>query len=108
MLNPAHYDIRFVKPIDEDLLHEVFAKYSKIVTVEDGTVIGGFGSAVLEFMAQHQYSATVKILGIPDKLVEHGTLKELYSECEYDAVGIAATVRTLVGSTIKTSTLIAG
>ncbi len=107
-INPAHYDIRFVKPIDEDLLHEVFAKYNKVVTVEDGTVMGGFGSAVLEFMAQHQYTATIKILGIPDRLVEHGTLKELYTECEYDAVGIAATVRTLVGSTIKTSTLIAG
>jgi 1-deoxy-D-xylulose-5-phosphate synthase len=107
-INPAHYDIRFVKPIDEDLLHEVFAKYNKIVTVEDGTVIGGFGSSILEFMAQHQYTATVKILGIPDRLVEHGSLKELYSECEYDATGIAATVRTLVGSTIKTNTLIAG
>ena len=59
-------------------------------------------------MAQHEYKATIKILGIPDKLVEHGTLKELYTECEYDAVGIAATVRALVGSTVKTSTLIAG
>ena len=107
-INPAHYDIRFVKPIDEDLLHEVFAKYSKVVTVEDGTVVGGFGSAILEFMSQHQYTATIKILGIPDRLVEHGSLTELYSECEYDAVGIAATVRALVGSTIKTSTLIAG
>lgn len=107
-INPAHYDIRFVKPLDEELLHEVFAKYNKVVTVEDGTVVGGFGSAVLEFMAQHEYKASVKIQGIPDKLVEHGTLKELYSECSYDAAGIAASVRSLVGSTIKTSTLIAG
>ncbi len=107
-INPAHYDIRFVKPIDEELLHEVFAKYKNIVTVEDGTVVGGFGSAVLEFMAAHNYSANVKILGIPDRLVEHGSLKELYNECGYDANAIAQTIRTLVGSSIKESTLIAG
>ena len=107
-INPAHYDIRFVKPLDEELLHEVFAKYSKIVTVEDGTVIGGFGSAVLEFMAMHDYNSTVKILGIPDRLVEHGTLKELYTECAYDATAIAETVRGLVGASIKANTLIAG
>ena len=107
-INPAHYDIRFVKPIDEELLHEVFAKYQNIVTVEDGTVVGGFGSAILEFMAAHNYSANVKILGIPDRLVEHGSLKELYNECGYDANAIAQTVRTLVGATTKESSLIAG
>ncbi len=107
-INPAHYDIRFVKPIDEELLHEVFSKFTKIVTVEDGTVVGGFGSAILEFMATHNYKAEVKILGIPDRLVEHGSLKELYHECGYDAEAIASTVRTLVGSSIKVSTLIAG
>ena len=100
-INPAHYDIRFVKPIDEELLHEVFAKFDKVITVEDGTVVGGFGSAVLEFMAEHNYKAEVKILGIPDRLVEHGSLKELYNECGYDANAIAASVRTLVGATIK-------
>jgi 1-deoxy-D-xylulose-5-phosphate synthase len=87
-LDPAHYDMRFVKPIDEAMLHEVFSNYSKVITVEDGTVVGGFGSAVLEFMAQHYYQASVKILGIPDRLVEHGTLKELYKECKYDAAAI--------------------
>jgi 1-deoxy-D-xylulose-5-phosphate synthase len=87
-LNPGHYDMRFVKPIDEAMLHEVFSNYSKVITVEDGTVVGGFGSAVLEFMAQHYYQASVKILGIPDRLVEHGTLKELYKECKYDAAAI--------------------
>jgi len=107
-INPAHYDIRFVKPIDEDLLHEVFAKYTKIVTVEDGTVVGGFGSAILEFMATHNYTAEVKLLGIPDRLVEHGSLKELYHECNYDAEAIASTVRSLVGASIKVNTLIAG
>lgn len=104
-IEPAHYDMRFVKPIDEDLLHEVFHRYKKIVTVEDGTVIGGFGSAVLEFMAQHGYQAEVRILGIPDRLVEHGTLKELHRECGYDAAGIADTVRQLMADQVKAHVL---
>ena len=87
-IDAAHYDMRFVKPIDEEMLHEVFANYNKIITVEDGTIVGGFGSAILEFMAAHNYQAVIKILGIPDRLVEHGTLKELYSECGYDAAAI--------------------
>jgi 1-deoxy-D-xylulose-5-phosphate synthase len=95
-IDPAHYDIRFVKPLDEALLHEVFTNYSKIITVEDGTVKGGFGSAILEFMAQYHYNGQVKILGIPDRLVEHGTLKELHKECAYDAEGIAAAARQLI------------
>lgn len=95
-INPAHYDMRFVKPLDEELLHEVFAKYSKIITVEDGTVLGGFGSAILEFMAQHNYHAELRMLGIPDRLVEHGTLKELHRECGYDAQGIEENVRAMM------------
>jgi 1-deoxy-D-xylulose-5-phosphate synthase len=67
-LNPAHYDMRFAKPLDEEMLHEVFSKFEKIITVEDGTVVGGFGSAVLEFMNEHNYKAEIKILGIPDRL----------------------------------------
>ncbi len=105
-INPAHYDLRFVKPIDEDLLHEVFNKFNKIVTVEDGTVIGGFGSAILEFMAKNNYQAEIKILGIPDRIVEHGTLKELYRECEYDAQAIADTVRTLMKEKVTVSSTI--
>jgi 1-deoxy-D-xylulose-5-phosphate synthase len=88
--------MRFAKPIDEDLLHEVCSQYEKIITVEDGTVQGGFGSAVLEFMAQHSYKNEVKILGIPDRLVEHGTPKELHRECGYDAQGIAEAVREMM------------
>ncbi len=107
-INPAHYDMRFVKPIDEEMLHEVFSKYNKIITVEDGTVVGGFGSAVLEFMSNNNYTATVKMLGIPDRIVEHGTLKELYRECEYDAQAIAATARELMKDKVKVSTVIAG
>jgi len=87
---PAHYDIRFVKPIDEDLLHEVFAKYKQIITVEDGCIMGGFGSAVLEFMADNQYFAQVKRLGIPDKFIHHGKPEELWRDCGYDTNAIIA------------------
>jgi 1-deoxy-D-xylulose-5-phosphate synthase len=106
--NPAHYDMRFVKPIDEAMLHEVFTKFDKVITVEDGTIVGGFGSAVLEFMAEHNYSAEVKMLGIPDRLVEHGSLKELHRECGYDAQGIAEAVRNLLKNPVKVQTYIAG
>jgi 1-deoxy-D-xylulose-5-phosphate synthase len=99
-IDPAHYDMRFAKPLDEALLHEVFQKFDKIVTIEDGTIIGGFGSAVLEFMNQHQYQATVKIMGIPDALVEHGTPKQLYEEIGLDANGIAAVIRNLMHTTV--------
>ena len=95
-INPAHYDIRFVKPLDEIMLHEVFSKFNKIITVEDGTVLGGFGSAVLEFMNEHGYKADIKIMGIPDRLVEHGTPKQLYDEIGIDANGIAETIREMV------------
>jgi 1-deoxy-D-xylulose-5-phosphate synthase len=94
---PAHYDMRFVKPIDEAMLHEVAQRYSKILTVEDGTVVGGFGSAVLEFMAQHGYTPEVKILGIPDRYIEHGKPEELHRECGYDAQAIVEAVKELAG-----------
>jgi len=93
--DPAHYDMRFVKPIDEDMLHEVFNSYSKIITVEDGTIVGGFGSAVLEFMAAHNYNAQVHMMGIPDRIIEHGTPKELYNEIGIDAHHIAKAIREL-------------
>ncbi|MFM2358404.1 MAG: hypothetical protein RLY16_397 [Bacteroidota bacterium] len=99
-INPAHYDMRFAKPLDEALLHEVFAKFNKIVTIEDGTIVGGFGSAILEFMNEHGYKADVKIMGIPDRLVEHGTPKQLYEEIGLDANAIAATVRDLVNQQV--------
>ncbi len=94
---PAHYDLRFVKPLDEAMMHEIAQRYNKIITVEDGTVVGGMGSAVLEFMAQHNYAPEVKMLGIPDSLVEHGKPEELHRECGYDARGIAEAVRELTG-----------
>jgi 1-deoxy-D-xylulose-5-phosphate synthase len=101
-IDPAHYDIRFVKPLDTDLLHEVFQNYSMIITVEDATVVGGFGSAILEFMNEHNYTAKIKILGIPDAIVEHGTLKELQNECHYDTNAIMDTVKSLLGKTLLT------
>ena len=99
-IDPAHYDLRFAKPLDEEMLHEVFQRYSKVITVEDGTVVGGVGSAILEFMAAHHYKAEVKILGIPDRIVEHGSQKELHKECGYDAEAIAKAVREMVGASV--------
>lgn len=81
---PAHYDLRFVKPLDEELLHEVFGKFNKIITVEDGALPGGFGSAILEFMSDHNYKAEVVRLGIPDEIIEHGEQEELWRLCGYD------------------------
>jgi 1-deoxy-D-xylulose-5-phosphate synthase len=94
-LNPAHYDLRFVKPLDEALLHEVFQKFDKIITVEDGCLQGGMGSAVIEFMTDNGYSAKVKRLGIPDRIIEHGEQIELQRECGFDPEGIANAVREL-------------
>lgn len=101
-IDPAHYDIRFVKPLDEALLHEVFSNYKKIITIEDGTIVGGFGSAILEFMAANKYSADVKMLGIPDAIIEHGSPNELHRECEYDAQAISDTVRKMLSVSVKT------
>jgi 1-deoxy-D-xylulose-5-phosphate synthase len=107
-LNPAHYDMRFAKPLDEEMLHEVFSKFEKIITVEDGTVVGGFGSAVLEFMNEHNYKAEIKILGIPDRLVEHGTPKELHHECGYDAPAIKEAVLEMMKGKISVSSPVLG
>ncbi|HBB57360.1 MAG TPA: 1-deoxy-D-xylulose-5-phosphate synthase [Chitinophagaceae bacterium] len=95
-LTPGHYDMRFVKPLDEELLHHICARYQKILTVEDGTIKGGFGSAILEFMAQHGYKQDLRMLGIPDALVEHGTPAELHRECGYDTSAIVQAVRSMM------------
>ncbi|MEP2773049.1 MAG: 1-deoxy-D-xylulose-5-phosphate synthase [Fulvivirga sp.] len=88
----SHYDMRFVKPLDEKMLHEVFKNHDKVVTVEDGCLMGGFGSAIIEFMADHNYSAQVQRLGIPDAIIEHGSQLELQAECGFDPKGIESTV----------------
>jgi 1-deoxy-D-xylulose-5-phosphate synthase len=95
-VSPAHYDLRFAKPLDEAMLHEVFTRYKKIITIEDGTIVGGVGSAILEFMSDHGYTAQVKRLGMPDKFIEHGEPNELYTECGFSAEQIATEVLELL------------
>ena len=97
-ISAAHYDIRFVKPLDEAMLHEIFQKFDKVITVEDGCLQGGFGSAVVEFMADNEYRTTVKRLGIPDKIIEHGEQLELYKECGYDPESILQAAKELAFS----------
>ncbi len=87
-INVGLYDMRFVKPLDEKLLHKVFKKYNKVITVEDGCLKGGFGSAVLEFMADNQYTSQVTRLGIPDDVIEHGEQRQLHDECNFGPEGI--------------------
>jgi 1-deoxy-D-xylulose-5-phosphate synthase len=94
----AHYDMRFVKPIDEDTLHEIFSKFNKIITIEDGCIQGGFGSAVLEFMADNNYSAEIKRLGIPDAVIEHGEQNELHKECGFDVDSIEKIVMIMLNT----------
>ena len=92
----AHYDMRFVKPLDEKILHEVGKKFEKVITIEDGVIQGGFGSAVLEFFADNGYRVQTKRLGIPDTFVEHGTPDELYSMLGLDTEGIANSIREMI------------
>ena len=100
-LQPAHFDMRFVKPIDEELMHHIAKNYSKIITVEDGCIQGGFGSAVLEFLADNNYkNITVKRLGIPDRFIEHGSQNQLWHECGYDANAILNAVRQFTDSAV--------
>lgn len=95
-LQPAHFDFRFVKPLDEELLHEIFRNFGKVLTVEDNTIVGGFGSAVAEFMVRHGYHAELRMLGIPDRFIEQGTQRQLYRECGFDPESIAGAIRELM------------
>jgi 1-deoxy-D-xylulose-5-phosphate synthase len=99
-ISAAHYDMRFVKPLDEDLLHRVFKQFKQIITVEDGIISGGFGSAILEFMCDHGYTSQVKRLGVPDRFIDHGTQQELYKECGFDVEAIIETVKSLAKSKV--------
>ena len=94
----AHYDLRFLKPLDEDMLHEIAKNFHRIVTVEDGVLKGGMGSAILEFMADNGYTPVVKRIGIVDKFVQHGPVKELYHLCGLDEEGIYDTIITSLKS----------
>jgi len=106
-LDVGHYDMRFCKPLDEEMLLAVARRYRAIVTVEDGCLQGGFGSAVLEFLADHGQHLPVRRLGIPDRVVEHGTQDQLYKECGFDAEGIARAVREL-GTKVATRATVLG
>ncbi len=96
-VSAAHYDLRFVKPLDSQMLNEVFEKFKTIITVEDGTIQGGFGSAILEYMSEQGYSSKVKVMGIPDKFIEHGSPDDLYNECGIDTKGIVKTAMEVLG-----------
>lgn len=102
-IHPAHYDMRFVKPLDENMLHDIFSRYQNVITIEDGCLQGGMGSAVLEFMADHKYNSQVTRLGIPDEFIEHGEQPELWALCGYDTNSIISTVKKVaVSRTTKT------
>ena len=92
----AHYDGGFIKPLDEVLLHEIFSNFKQVITVEEGALSGGFGSAVLEFAAKHNYECKVKCLGIPDNFIEQGSMKELYEIVKLDVQSIANTIKSLL------------
>ena len=95
-ISAAHYDLRFVKPLDENLLKKVFSKFDHIITVEDGNITGGFGSAILEFMSENGLQANVKRLGVPDRFIDHGTQQELYRDCGYDEQSMVETAKEMV------------
>lgn len=103
-IDAAHYDLRFVKPLDEALLHDIGQKFSKVITVEDGCVQGGMGSAVLEFFNEHGYKPTVAVLGIPDYVIEHAKPAEQYKECGFDADAITEkAISMLAANTVMAS-----
>jgi 1-deoxy-D-xylulose-5-phosphate synthase len=109
-LDVAVYDMRFVKPLDEILLHEVFSKFDKVITVEDGCLMGGMGSAIVEFMTDHGYAAKIKRLGIPDQFFEHGSQEELYVEAGFSTEDIYQTALSMLKEKLnsKNSRLAAG
>lgn len=101
-ISVAHYNMRFVKPLDAVLLHEIGSKFKKVITIEDGTIVGGFGSACLEFFVEHNYHPEMKMLGIPDRIVEHGKPTELHAECGYDAASIVRAVERMMAFQTET------
>ncbi|MDC0584475.1 1-deoxy-D-xylulose-5-phosphate synthase [Bacteroidales bacterium] len=99
-ISVAHYDMRFVKPLDLELLGEVCQKFDKIITIENGCIIGGFGSAVMEYACENKYAGEIKRMGIPDEYIEQGTPEELEKICGFDPEGIKITVKQMVDKTI--------
>ena len=95
-LDIAHFDMRFVKPIDKELLHTIFQKFDKVITIEDACLQGGFGSAVIEFMVDNNYKSELVRLGVPDEFINHGTQQQLYTECYFDVGAIKESVHKLI------------
>ncbi len=95
-LDIAHFDMRFVKPIDKELLHTIFQKFDKVITIEDACLQGGFGSAVIEFMVDNNYKSELVRLGVPDEFINHGTQQQLYTECYFDIGAIKESVHKLI------------
>jgi 1-deoxy-D-xylulose-5-phosphate synthase len=96
LISIAHYDMRFIKPLDEELLHKIFKNFDKIITVEDGALMGGFGSLVLEFASENNYKAEIKRLGIPDKFISQAEVEEQYAECGFDKENIILAIKKFV------------
>jgi 1-deoxy-D-xylulose-5-phosphate synthase len=92
-INIGHFNMRFAKPLDTDLIDEVCHTYEHIITIEDGTKLGGFGSAVSEYLSDKPHHIPVTIMGVPDRIVEHGTQEELHAEVGLDPKGIKEKVR---------------
>jgi 1-deoxy-D-xylulose-5-phosphate synthase len=92
----AHYDIRFLKPLDEEMLHEIGKKFKRIITVENGVRNGGMGSAVMEWMSDHGYQPHIKRLGIPDKFIEHGKVSELQAIVGIDKASIKKVIQEML------------
>ncbi len=92
-INAEVVNMRFVKPLDRELLYDVLSRFKKVITIEDNTIVGGFGSAISEFVVQHNFKNDVLIHGIPDRFIEHGKPEELYEELKMDAKGIAEVTR---------------
>lgn len=97
----AHYDMRFVKPLDQVMLHEVFTKFKKVITIEDGCLMGGFGSAIIEFMVDQKYNSEIVRLGIPDEYIHHGTQEELWEDCGFDKNAILKTVKRMLSIVVE-------
>ena len=95
-LEVSHYDMQFVKPLDEGLLHEVFKNHEAIMTIEDGTVVGGFGSSVLTFANNHNYQQNIKVIGVPDTFIEHGSVKELHHLLHLDSASVRQKIEELL------------
>jgi len=99
-LHIAHLDLRFLKPLDEKLLKQFFKKHRKVITVEDGSVNGGMGSAILEFVSEKGIPAEIRRIGIPDRFIDHGTIEELYKECGMDRENIIQAAKAMIGSKV--------